>query len=109
MFLVRAAFWLSLAIFLLPLDERDQARTFCERYPSTCAAGAELWSAFRKKAEFALPLAARIVQDWMTKSDAKRGATAANPQDQTLRTGPDPLPAREPTAHGRDRNSRLGT
>jgi len=65
MFLFRIVFWLGLAVLLLPTEENQQAKlydtasatveriaTFCDRNPKTCAAGAEFWSTFLKKAEF---------------------------------------------------------
>jgi hypothetical protein len=89
-FLVRAAFWVSLIILLMPTDERpqerlsgtaaaavEQASTFCERNPNTCGAGAELWALYVSKAEFALQLATKLVSDWMTKRGAQHGATTA--------------------------------
>jgi len=70
MFLIRVAFWVGVAVLLLPTDERQQARvygtavatvervtTFCERNAQACAAGAELWSTFVKKAEFGVRMA----------------------------------------------------
>jgi len=70
MFLIRLTFWLALAVLLLPADEHQQARlyssaaaavarvsSFCDRNPQVCAAGAELWAAFVKKAEFGARLA----------------------------------------------------
>jgi hypothetical protein len=111
-FLVRAAFWLSLIILLMPTDERpqerlsgtaaaavEQAATFCERNPSTCAAGAELWAIYLRKAEFALQLATKLVSDWMTKGDAKHGTTASHAPDQTLNPALD-LPARDLAPQG---------
>jgi hypothetical protein len=98
-FLVRAAFWLSLLILLLPTDERPQARlsgtataaveqaaTFCERNPSTCAAGAELWALYLKKAEFALQLATKLVSDWMASGGAKHPAMGSDPAGLTPST-----------------------
>jgi hypothetical protein len=83
MFLIRVAFWLGLVVLLLPTDERQQARfystvaaavervtTFCDRNPKICATGAELWSAFLKKAEFG----ARLVVD-LASSPRKEGDT----------------------------------
>ena len=65
MFLFRIVFWLAVVVMLLPTEERQQAKlyetaavtverlaTFCDRNASACAAGAEAWSAFLKKAEF---------------------------------------------------------
>ena len=70
MFLIRVGFWVGLAVLLLPTDERQQARlystavttvervtTFCDRNAQACAAGAELWAIFVKKAEFGARMA----------------------------------------------------
>jgi Family of unknown function (DUF5330) len=80
MFLIRVAFWVGLAVLLLPTDERQQARlygtaiatvervtTFCDRNAQACAAGAELWAAFVKKAEFG----ARMAIDMATSGGRK--------------------------------------
>jgi hypothetical protein len=120
-FLVRAAFWLSVVILLIPTDEAPQARlsgaadvaveqaaTFCERNPNTCAAGAELWATYLKKAEFALGLATRVVYDWMTKSDAKPAATVANAPAQPLPPATGSLP-RDQVPQTRDRSARFGS
>jgi hypothetical protein len=74
MFLIRTAFWVGLAVLLLPTDERQQARlygtavatvervtTFCDRNAQACAAGAELWATFVKKAEFGARVAIDLV------------------------------------------------
>jgi hypothetical protein len=74
MFFIRVAFWLGLVVLLLPTDERQQARvygtavaavervaTFCDRNPQACAAGAELWATFVKKAEFGARMAIDLV------------------------------------------------
>ena len=70
MFFIRVAFWLGLVVLLLPTDERQQARvygtavatvervtTFCDRNAPACAAGAEIWATFVKKAEFGARMA----------------------------------------------------
>ena len=122
MFLVRAAFWLSVVILLIPTAEGPQARlsgaadaaveqaaTFCDRNPHTCAAGAELWATYLKKAEFALGLATRLVYDWMTKPEVKPAATAASVPDQPL---PPPARASYPpdlAPQSRDRSVRVGS
>jgi hypothetical protein len=74
MFLIRMAFWLALFVLLLPTDERQQAKlygtataavervtTFCDRNAKACAAGADLWWTFVKKAEFGARLAADLI------------------------------------------------
>jgi hypothetical protein len=73
MFLIRLAFWVGLAILLLPSDERQQERlyatavatveraaTFCDRNARVCAAAGELWATFLKKAEFGARMAINI-------------------------------------------------
>jgi hypothetical protein len=81
MFFVKLAFWLGVVVLLLPSDEQQQARlyntatttvervtTFCDRNARTCAMGAEAWSTFLRKAEFA----ARLVGD-LVSTGARRG------------------------------------
>ncbi len=88
MFLLRGAFGLALIVMLLPTDESNQAKvigtagaaveraaTFCERNVQTCAAGAELWVTFVKKAEFGARLAGSVIQDWM-RNDSGRAKPA---------------------------------
>ena len=74
MFFIRLAFWIGLAVLLLPTDERQQARvygtaaatvervtTFCDRNQKVCTGGAELWATFIKKAEFGARMAIDLV------------------------------------------------
>lgn len=74
MFLIRLAFWLGLVVLLLPTEERQQARlyntavatvdravTFCDRNAGLCAAGADFWATFLKKAEFGARVAIDLV------------------------------------------------
>jgi hypothetical protein len=90
MFLIRVAFWVGLAVLLLPTDERQQARlygtavatvervtTFCDRNAQACAAGAQLWATFVKKAEFGARLAIDLVS-----SGGSKGEDAASPGSQ---------------------------
>jgi hypothetical protein len=107
MFVIRAAFGLAIIVMLLPTDEAQQAKvagtagaaleraaTFCERNAATCAAGAELWVTFVKKAEFGARLAGNMASDYM-KSGSRQAAseTAAprQPLDPSYR--PQPAPA----------------
>jgi hypothetical protein len=90
MFLFRIVFWLGVLILLLPTDEHQQAKlyetaaasverltTFCERNPKACAAAAECWSQFLKKAEFG----GRVVVDLVTSRGQRTEAgVAANPR-----------------------------
>jgi hypothetical protein len=82
MFLIRLAFWIGLAVLLLPTDERQQARlygtaastvervtTFCDRNARVCAGGAEAWATFVKKAEFAARLAVDLAGSAASKGD----------------------------------------
>lgn len=88
MSLIRTAFWLGVAIMVLPSDEKRQTElygkaasavhwtaTFCERNDALCAQGTELWRAFRQKAEFA----ARMTGDLVEKAAARRLEPVAAP------------------------------
>ena len=88
MFLIRVGFWVGLAVLLLPTDERQQARlystavttvervtTFCDRNAQACAAAAELWAIFVKKAEFGARMAIDLV-------------SSSGRQDEDARTQP---------------------
>jgi hypothetical protein len=105
MFLIRVAFWVGLVVLLLPTDERQQARlystaattveravTFCDRNAQTCAAAADLWATFLKKAEFG----ARIVVD-LVGSGGRREEELAPVRPQPASTGYRPEP-RTPAA-----------
>jgi hypothetical protein len=109
MFLFRAAFWVGLAVMLMPTDEKNQARlleqaqaalhwswTFCDRNAATCKTSAEAWTLFVKKAEFGASLAAGMLQDWSEK--AARDQTAAPPLAgasviEPMRQAPRPIPS----------------
>ena len=107
MFLIRMAFWVGLVVVLLPTDERQQARlygtavatvervtTFCDRNAQACAAGAELWSTFVKKAEFG----ARMAIDLATSSGRKdEDAGAATQPAASAKVKPEAKP--EPSGH----------
>ncbi len=64
MFLLRAAVVVVCLVMLLPTDpalHRDQIAAegsgrFCERYPKTCDASGELWSAFKHKLVYGIKL-----------------------------------------------------
>ena len=105
MFLIRVGFWVGLAVLLLPTDERQQARlygtavatvervtTFCDRNAQACAAGAELWATFVKKAEFGARMAIDLVS-----SSGRKDEDAASPYSQPAsvkgRAEPKPAPA----------------
>src|SRR4029453_7421481 len=93
MFLFRIVFWVGLAVVLLPTEEKQQARlyetasatveriaTFCDRNPKTCAAGAEFWSTFVKKAEFGARVAADLITSRGQRSDGTAQASAPRPR-----------------------------
>jgi hypothetical protein len=99
MFLIRVAFWVGLAVLLLPTDERQQARlyqtvaatvervtTFCDRNAQTCATGAELWATFLKKAEFGGRMAVELI------------TTAGRKDGSALDPAAEPASARVPPA-----------
>jgi hypothetical protein len=79
MSLLRTGILLVVGVMLLPVEDRKQVEltqtarraaeetaTFCERNPSTCAAGSELWALFLRKAEFGLELGARLLREQLT-------------------------------------------
>ena len=85
MFLFRIVFWLAVVVMLLPTEERQQAKlyetaaatverlaTFCDRNPTACAAGAEAWSAFVKKAEFGARVAVDLITSQGQRADGGR-------------------------------------
>ena len=101
MFLIRVGFWVGLAVLLLPTDERQQARlystavttvervtTFCERNAQACAAGAELWAMFVKKAEFGARMAIDLVS-----SSGRPDEDPASPRTQPASVKGKPAPA----------------
>jgi hypothetical protein len=86
MILIRLAFWLGLVVVLLPTDERQQAKlygttvatverviTFCDRNGPLCAASADFWATFVRKAEFG----ARIVVNLVSSGGRKDEVTPA--------------------------------
>lgn len=102
MFLIRVAFWLSLAVLLLPTDERQQARlygtaaatlervvTFCDRNAQTCATGADLWATFLKKAEFG----GRMAVELISSTGRKDGGAPTPTAEPISATGPEPKAA----------------
>src|SRR5262245_50006534 len=93
MSLIRTGILLAVGVMLLPVEERKQAQftsaasraveetaTFCERNPSTCAAGSELWALFLRKAEFGLELGARLVREQLFGAPATGAQTAERRQ-----------------------------
>ncbi|MEQ1611290.1 MAG: DUF5330 domain-containing protein [Hyphomicrobiaceae bacterium] len=107
MFILRAAFGLAVVVMLLPTDEAQQAKvagsagaaveraaSYCERNPATCAAGAELWATFLKKAEFGAKLAGNMIQDYMKGNSRTAAAEGDRPQPLDPSHRPQPSPAR---------------
>jgi len=105
MFLFRIVFWLGLAVVLLPTEENQQARlyatasatveriaTFCDRNPKTCAAGAEFWSTFVKKAEFGARVAADLITSRGQRSEGTVQTSAPRPSG-AVAAEPRPTPA----------------
>lgn len=108
MFLIRVAFWVGLAVLLLPTDERQQARlyntaavtvervaTFCDRNAQTCATGADLWATFLKKAEFGGRMAIELIS-----SAGRKDAAAPAPQAEPISAKPAPEAKAAPVARG---------
>lgn len=110
MFLIRVAFWVGLVVLLLPTDERQQARlygstvaaverivTFCDRNAQACAAGAELWATFLKKAEFGARIAVDLVSSG-GRRDEEAGPMRPQPASATSR--PEPRTLTLPSSRG---------
>lgn len=75
---------LAAAVMLLPVEEKKQAHlastasltaertaSFCERNPSTCATGNDLWALFLRKAEFGMELGAKLVREQLLRGTAE--------------------------------------
>ena len=105
MFLFRIVFWLGLAVVFLPTEETQQARlyetasatveriaTFCDRNPKTCAAGAEFWSTFVKKAEFGARVATDLITSRGQRSEGPAQAAAPRPSGAAAEPRPTPAP-----------------
>ena len=61
MFILRLLFVAICVVMLLPMeasgDRQAKAENFCQRYPKTCGASDELWTAFKLKLAYAVKLA----------------------------------------------------
>lgn len=109
MFFIRVAFWLGLVVLLLPTDERQQARvygtavstverivTFCDRNAQACAAGAEVWATFVKKAEFGARMAIDLASSGGRK-DEDTASPRVQPSSSKAKPELNPLPAERGT------------
>ena len=91
MILIRGAFWLGVAVLLLPSDEGQQAKvlstvsgvferavTFCDRNQTVCQKGSEFWVVFVRKAEFGMRMAMDLASERSrAKGDADPARTPA--------------------------------
>lgn len=103
MFLVRAAFWLTLILLILPVDREAagisegpgaletlgavqrvvyDVRGFCGRNPDTCATGAATVDVLRQKAVYS----AGVVQGWLSEHDTSQVLPAALPAERSGET-----------------------
>ncbi|MGE0232826.1 MAG: DUF5330 domain-containing protein [Flavobacteriaceae bacterium] len=116
-FLFKAAFWLSIAILFLPVDDGGQThkdvtlsasdaihvasstigdmRGFCDRNPQTCEAGGEALRTFGLKAQYGAKLIYNYLDGLNAGEDAENTATRSNntlsPEDrQPAWRGPEP-------------------
>ena len=98
MFFIKLAFWIGVAVLLLPTDAQQQARlyttavsaveratTFCDRNPATCTTAASAWATFLKKAEFG----ARLVGDLLSSGGRQAPPDASQPLRQNT-SAPEP-------------------
>jgi hypothetical protein len=90
MFLIRGAFWLGVAVMLLPTEERNQTKlmstvvattervlTFCDRNPVLCQKSAEYGAIFLKKAEFGARMLMDVANE-RARITGESGQTAAH-------------------------------
>ena len=84
MSIMRTGILLAAAVMMLPVEENKQAQlvstasltaertaTFCERNPTTCAAGQEMWALFLRKAEFGMELASKLAREQFLRAMAE--------------------------------------
>ena len=105
MFLVRAIFWLSIVVALIPVNPADlqegqrpvstletigAAQTlvsdmsgFCERNPQACGTASELFAQFGAKARTGM----RYVSAWIDKGAGETGGNLAAAGQDPVRTG----------------------
>jgi hypothetical protein len=91
MFLIRAAFWLSVVILFLPADPESNSpaprvdlSNFCERNPDVCVTGNAAFQVFAEKAQNGAKMLYRYL-------DQEPG-TPATDGDQGTLTGEDIVP-----------------
>ena len=100
LFLIRTAFWLTVIILLLPNDEDQRneiygtaqaavndVTTFCDRNPSTCATGQEVFAVLVQKAQYGAELLMDLVSKGGDES-ASLLAPIAEPVAETNGSGP---------------------
>ncbi len=98
MFILRAVFWLSLLVLVLPTDARQQQAltskimssvthisTFCDRNAKACETGARYWGVFRQKADYGFQLAAKLISEQITGERAPSPSAYQSPSNNTLR------------------------
>ena len=96
MSLIRTVILLSAAVMLLPTEKKDQAEfsttaartaeqtaTFCDRNPSTCASGRDIWGLFLRKAEYGVELGARLLRQQLLGGPANEPQPAQTPHVQS--------------------------
>lgn len=84
MSIMRMGILLAAAVMMLPVEEKKQAQlastasltaertaTFCERNPTTCTTGQDMWALFLRKAEFGMELASKLVREQFLRAMAE--------------------------------------
>jgi hypothetical protein len=95
MSIFKAGIVLVAAIMLLPVEEKNQAQlastashtaertaSFCERNPSTCATGRDLWAVFLRKAEFGMELGARLLREHLLRASEEQKPAPTAPSER---------------------------
>ncbi|MBI3435407.1 MAG: DUF5330 domain-containing protein [Proteobacteria bacterium] len=115
-FLLKAAFWLTVVLILLPTGRSEETRTanqpqvstldavgaasaaisdardFCARKPEACAVGSQLATALGHKAQAGAKMIYEFLSDKLGKNGSETGATpAATVRSATLPTSQDTL------------------
>ena len=113
MSIIKTGLLLAVVVMLLPVDERkqvelagtvssaaEQTAGFCDRNPSTCGAGRELWALFVRKAEYAMELGAKLLREQLARSLAEPQRPQPMPAAIQMPAAPPPsfpAPPRQPS------------
>jgi hypothetical protein len=108
MFLIRAAFWITILVLLLPTDEKQQSQiygtataavkdvgSFCDRNPGVCEKGKVAFDVFVHKAQFGAQMIMGFVKQ---QTGAAAGEEQTPGEFQTPEPSSEALPPAEDTS-----------